>query len=56
MAEASIIGVFNAKAAAFNNALKENDVDSVCEIGADMLRMVLDECAKPNVTSSIKEI
>ena len=51
-----MIGVFNAKAAAFNSALKENDIDTICDIGAEMLRIVLDECAKPNVTTSLKEI
>lgn len=56
MAEASMIGVFNAKASAFNKALSENDAESISEIGAEMLRIVLDECAKPNVTTSLKEI
>lgn len=56
MAEASMIGVFNAKASAFNKALSENDAESVSEIGAEMLRIVLDECAKPNVTTSLKDI
>lgn len=56
MSEASMIGVFNAKANAFNSALKENDIGSVCDIGAEMLCIVLDECAKPNVTTSLKEI
>lgn len=51
-----MIGVFNAKASAFNKALSENDMDSVSEIGAEMLRIVLDECAKPNVTTSLKDI
>lgn len=56
MAEASMIGVFNAKAGAFNKALSENDAEAVSEIGAEMLRIVLDECAKPNVTTSLKEV
>ena len=56
MAEASMIGVFNTKVSAFNNALKENDIDSVCDIGADMLHIVLDECLKPNVSTTLKEI
>ncbi len=50
-----MISVFNTKVSAFNNALKNNDVDLVCEIGAEMLRIALDECSKPNVSSTIKD-
>lgn len=55
MAEASMIGVFNSKVSAFNNAVKANDTDSITEIGVEMLRIALDECAKPNVSSTIKD-
>lgn len=55
MAEASMIGIFNAKVTAFNNAVKANDVDLISEIGVEMLRIALDECAKPNVSPTIKD-
>lgn len=55
MAEASMIGIFNSKVSAFNKAVSENDVRAVAEIGMEMVRIALDECAKSNVSSSIKE-
>ena len=55
MAEASMIGIFNAKASAFNKAIKDNDVDTAVEVGVEMLKIALDECAKPNVSSTIKD-
>lgn len=55
MAEASMIGNFNSKVVAFNNAVKENDTETIVEVGVEMLRIALDECVKPNVSSTIKE-
>ena len=55
MAEASMIGIFNAKVSAFNNAVKANDAETIAELGAEMLKIALDECAKPNVSSTIKD-
>lgn len=55
MSEASMIGIFNSKVSAFNNAVKANDADSISEIGVEMLKIALDECAKPNVSTSIKD-
>lgn len=50
-----MISIFNSKVSAFNNALKNEDFDLICEIGIDMLRIALDECAKPNVSTTIKD-
>lgn len=50
-----MIGVFNSKIAAFNKALNDSDKESIAEIGSDILRFALEECAKPNVSPTIKE-
>ncbi|MCM1130164.1 MAG: ATP-binding protein [Roseburia sp.] len=55
MAEASMISIFNGKVSAFNNALKNDDSEQVCAIGIDMLHIALDECAKANVSTTIKD-
>lgn len=55
MSEASMIGIFNSKVSAFNNAVKANDADLISEIGVEMLKIAFDECAKPNVSTSIKD-
>ena len=55
MAEASMIGVFNSKVSAFNDAVKAKDIDAICEVGADMLRIALEQCANPNVSTTIKD-
>lgn len=55
MAEASMIGIFNSKVSAFNEAVNARDVDAICEIGADMLNIALEQCANPNVSTTIKE-
>ena len=55
MAEASMISIFNSKVSAFNEAVKSQDVDDICEVGADMLRIALDQCANPNVSTTIKD-
>lgn len=55
MSEASMIGIFNSKVAAFNKAAKDNDVDSISELGVEMLKIALEEIAKPNVSTTIKE-
>ena len=50
-----MIEVFNMKVNAFNKAIKEDDIDEICAIGVDMLRIAFEECAKPNVVSTIKD-
>ncbi len=55
MSEANMIGIFNNKVSAFNEAIKANDIDTICEIGADMLRIALEQCANPNISTSIKD-
>ncbi|MGN1103987.1 MAG: ATP-binding protein [Candidatus Coproplasma sp.] len=55
MAEASMISVFNSKVSAFNEAVKAGDIDAVCEVGAEMLRLALEQCANPNVSTTIKD-
>ncbi len=55
MAEASMIGIFNSKVSAFNDAVKTKDIDAICEVGADMLRIALEQCANPNVGTTIKD-
>ncbi len=55
MAEATMISIFNNKVSAFNEAINANNVDAICEIGAEMLRIALDQCANPNVSTTIKD-
>lgn len=55
MAEASMIGIFNSKVSAFNEAVNAQDVDAICEVGADMLRIALEQCSNPNVSTTIKD-
>ena len=55
MAEASMISIFNNKVTAFNEAVNAGDVDAICELGADMLRIALEQCANPNVSTTIKD-
>lgn len=55
MAEASMIGVFNSKVSVFNEAVREGDVDTVCEVGSEMLRIAMEQCANPNVATTIKD-
>ena len=55
MAEASRIGIFNSKVSSFNKAVQEQDYDNMSKIFGEMLQFALDECAKPNVTQTIKE-
>jgi len=54
MAQASIHNIFNNYVDEFNQAIKNDDVDSVCEIGQRLIEIAADECQSPNVTSSIK--
>lgn len=55
MAEASMISIFNSKVSAFNEAVNARNVDAICEIGADMLRIALEQCANPNVSTTLKD-
>ena len=50
-----MIGIFNSKVGAFNKAVKDGDAESVGEIGLEMLKIALEECAKPGVASVIKD-
>lgn len=50
-----MLGIFNSKVSAFNNAVKANDNEAIAEIGAEMLKIALEECAKPTVSSTIKD-
>lgn len=55
MAEASMISIFNGKVSIFNEAVNEKDVDAICEVGADMLKIALEQCANPNVSTTLKD-
>lgn len=55
MPEASIIGIFNNKVSAFNDAVNADDVDAVCEVGTEMLRIALEQCSNPNVSATLKD-
>ena len=55
MAEANMIGIFNSKVSAFNEAVNAGDVDKMCDIGADMIRIALEQCANPNVSTTLKD-
>ena len=55
MAEASMISIFNSKVSAFNEAVAAGDVDVVCEVGGDMLRIALEQCSNPNVSTTVKD-
>lgn len=56
MAEASMMEVFHAKVASFNNALGRNDTYEIVSIGAEILRLALDESVKPGVSASVKDM
>ena len=55
MAEASMISIFNNKVSAFNEAVSAGDVDAICEVGAEMINIALEQCSNPNVSTTIKE-
>ena len=55
MAEASMIGIFNSKVSAFNEAVNAGDVETVCEVGAEMLRIGWEQIANPNVGMTLKD-
>lgn len=55
MAEASMIGVFNSKVAVFNEAVRTGDTETICEVGSDMIRIALEQCANPNVSKTLKD-
>lgn len=50
-----MLGVFNSKVSSFNAAVRAQDAEAVSEIGAELLRIGLEECAKPNVGTGLKE-
>ncbi len=55
MAEANMISIFNSKVSTFNEAVRAKDVDTLCDVGAEMLRIALDQCSNPNVSTAIKD-
>lgn len=55
MAEASMLAIFNKKVIEFNNAVQNNDINLIVELGGDMLRIAFDECSKSIVNSTIKD-
>ena len=55
MAEASMIGIFNSKVTVFNEAVNAGDVDTICEVGAEMLQIALEQCANPNTSITLKD-
>ncbi len=50
-----MISIFNSKVNAFNEAVNASDIDAICEIGAEMLRIALEQCSNPNVSTTIKD-
>ncbi|MGN0796851.1 MAG: ATP-binding protein [Christensenellales bacterium] len=54
MAEANMIDVFNSKVLSFNKALREQDVEVIGEIGAQLLDIALDELSNPNLNGTIR--
>lgn len=55
MAEASMWGVFSSKLTAFNAAVNADDIDEVCDIGSELLKIAFEQCSNPNVTTVIKD-
>ena len=50
-----MMGVFNSKVSSFNEAVKAQDREAICEIGIELLKIGLEECARPNVGVNLKE-
>ena len=55
MAAANFVSIFNEKVARFNEAVRVKDADAIAEIGAAMLRIALDQCANPNLSTTVRE-
>lgn len=55
MAEASMISVFNGKVSTFNEAVKAGDINTICEVGADMLRIAWDQSSNSSISPTIRE-
>lgn len=55
MAAANFVSIFNEKVARFNEAVRVKDADAIAEIGAEMLRIALDQCANPNLSTTVRE-
>lgn len=55
MAAANMVSVFNGKVARFNEAVRVKDADAIAEIGAEMLRIALEQCANPNLSTTVKQ-
>ncbi len=49
-----MIDVFNSKVRTFNKAVENNDVYSICNVGGEMLRLALEQCANPNISTAHK--
>ena len=55
MAAANFVSIFNEKVARFNEAVRVKDADAIAEIGAEMLRIALEQCANPNLSTTVRE-
>lgn len=56
MSEANMIDVFNSKINRFNKAVNENDVETICETGAEMIRIALDQCSRYDISQTAKDL
>ncbi len=56
MAEASMMKVFNTKYEEFGKAVAAQDAVKISELGAELLKIGIEECAKPNVGVGLKDI
>ena len=50
-----MIGIFNSKVSAFNEAVSAGDVDAVCQLASEMIQISLEQCANPNVSTTLKD-
>ena len=50
-----MLSVFNSKVSAFNKAVNDGDQENILEIGAELLRIAIDECSKPGVATTVKD-
>ncbi len=50
-----MISVFNSKIGTFNEAVAAGDIDAICEVGAEMLHMAMEQCSNPNVSTTTKD-
>lgn len=55
MIDATWISIFNNKIGVFNAALDAGDNDAVGEVGRDMIKIALEQCSNPGVSSTLKD-